>query len=249
GFLDRKVERITGIFCTPRDLRRWNRQWVLVRDSYIAFCNHISDPYPSDVLLADSQFLIKYKKKKLTGHPLNIYRITLSTSNRVVQLRSDSERSINEWRNSIEKMRVASMWSQAHRYGSFAPIRDNSRVMWFIDAVDYFHALSEALSNAKESIYIAGWWLTPELHLRRPYAQNEEYRIDRLLKRKAEEGVDIYIVVFKEVTMSLTINSAYTKKKLQSLHKNIHVQRHPDHLAGGTMFWAHHEKICVIDNT
>ncbi|KAJ2548674.1 hypothetical protein EV175_004736, partial [Coemansia sp. RSA 1933] len=75
------------------------------------------------------------------------------------------------------------------------------------------------------------------------------YRIDRLLKRKAEEGIKIYVLVYKEVTVSLTINSAYTKRKLQSLHPNIMVQRHPDHLAGGTMFWAHHEKVVVVDNT
>jgi hypothetical protein len=33
--------------------------------------------------------------------------------------------------------------------------------------------------------------------LRRPPAQHPEYRLDRLLKRKAEEGVKIYIVVYK----------------------------------------------------
>ncbi|KAJ1921211.1 hypothetical protein H4219_000810 [Mycoemilia scoparia] len=249
GFLDRRVEHITGKFCTPRELRRWKRQWVLVRDSYIAFCSHISDPYPADVLLADSQFKMTYKKKKLTGHPLHSYRITLSTANRVVQLRSDSERSIKEWKRSIEMMTASSKWTKPHRFDSFAPIRQNSRVMWFVDGADYFHAVSEAIENAKETIYIMDWWLSPELYLRRPYAQNEEYRLDRLLKRKAEEGVEIYISLFKEVTVSLTINSAYSKKKLQSLHKNIHVQRHPDHTPGGTMFWAHHEKIVVVDNT
>ncbi|KAJ1794940.1 hypothetical protein LPJ59_004436, partial [Coemansia sp. RSA 2399] len=248
GNMDRRVEHTTGMWCTPHDLRRWSRQWVLVRDSYIAFCNHISDPYPTDVLFADPQFDIKFRKK--TGHnPLFPYRITISNEYRRIQLRSDSERTINEWRHSITEMKNSSAWAEPHRFSSFAPIRKDSRVIWFVDGDDYFYAVSEALENATDCIYIMDWWLSPELHLRRPYALNEEYRIDRLLKRKAEEGIKIYVLVYKEVTVSLTINSAYTKRKLQSLHPNIMVQRHPDHLAGGTMFWAHHEKMVVVDNT
>ncbi|KAJ2721290.1 hypothetical protein GGI07_004070 [Coemansia sp. Benny D115] len=248
GNMDRRVEHTTGMCCTPRDLRRWSRQWVLVRDSFIAFCNHISDPYPSDVLFADPQFDIKFRKK--TGHnPLFPYRITVSNQYRRIQLRSDSERVINEWRNSISEMKRTSAWAMPHRFDSFAPIRESSRVIWFVDGDDYFYALSEALEKAMDCIYIEDWWLSPELHLRRPYQLNEEYRLDRLLKRKAEEGVKIYVVIYKEVTVSLTINSSYTKRKLQSLHPNIMVQRHPDHLAGGTMFWAHHEKMVIVDNT
>ncbi|KAJ2455558.1 hypothetical protein EV183_000035 [Coemansia sp. RSA 2336] len=248
GNLDRRVEHITGKWCTPHDLRRWSRQWVLVRDSFIAFCNHISDPYPSDVMFADPEFDLKFRKKK--GHnPLFPYRITMSNQYRRIQLRSDSERVITEWRNSITEMKNSSAWAVPHRFDSFAPIRDNSRMIWFVDGDDYFYALSEALENATDCIYIGDWWLSPEVHLRRPPALNEEYRIDRLLKRKAEEGVKIFVAIYKEVTVSLTINSAYTKRKLQSLHPNIMVQRHPDHLAGGTMFWAHHEKMVIVDNT
>ena len=43
------------------------------------------------------------------------------------------------------------------------------------------------------------WWLTPELYLRRPPAYNEEWRLDRVLKRKAEQGVKVYVIVYKEV--------------------------------------------------
>lgn len=66
--------------------------------------------------------------------------------------------------------------------------------------------------------------------------------------------------------MALTLDSAHTKKTLQSLHENIigknnigqcvclcnmtffSVQRHPDHAVGGTFFWSHHEKFVVVDN-
>jgi len=74
--------------------------------------------------------------------------------------------------------------------------------------------------------------------------------LDNLLKKKADEGVKIYVVVYQEVEEALTLNSNYSKTCLQKLHKDIVVQRHPNHLGllDITLFWAHHEKICVIDN-
>ncbi|GAA6056278.1 hypothetical protein JCM3770_007291, partial [Rhodotorula araucariae] len=113
----------------------------------------------------------------------------------------------------------------------------------------YFYALSEILENAKETIWIADWWLTPELFLRRPPSEHPEYRLDRLLLRKAEQGVKIMVMVYKEVVQTMTMSSAHTKHFLEDLHENISVMRHPDHLGGEvTMFWSHHEKIVVVDN-
>lgn len=109
------------------------------------------------------------------------------------------------------------------------------------------------------------WWLTPELYLRRPPAYFPEWRLDRLLKKKAEQGVKIHVVVYKEVNMTLHFlpiriftpvlpghaNNVYgfqahqgiphflmnlkgshlsTQNYLESLHPNITVMRHPDHI-------------------
>lgn len=86
-----------------------------------------------------------------------------------------------------------------HPFNSFAGPRLGNDVKWYISGHDYFYALSELLEKAKETIWILDWWLTPELYLRRPPAKHEDYRLDRLLKRKAEQGVKIYIMVYKEV--------------------------------------------------
>ena len=48
------------------------------------------------------------------------------------------------------------------------------------------------------------WWLSPELYLRRPCELYEDYRLDRVLKRRAEAGVNVYIIVYKEVNLDLT---------------------------------------------
>ena len=53
----------------------------------------------------------------------------------------------------------------------------------------------------------------------------------------------------------MSIDSHHTKVTLESLHPNIHVQRHPDHpmyTEQGSQFfqhlyWAHHDKLVVVD--
>jgi phospholipase D1/2 len=146
-----------------------------------------------------------------------------------------------------------------HRFNSFFPERPKNNIKWYVDGRDYFWAVSIALESAKETIYIEDWWLSPELFLRRPPFFNQEWRLDQCIKRAAERGVQIYVVVYKEVSQALTCNSAHTKHALDSLcpegqkgHNNIHVLRHPDHNvfenAGDmTFYWAHHEKFIVID--
>lgn len=120
-------------------------------------------------------------------------------------------------------------------------------------------AVSVALERAKETIYIADWWLSPELFLRRPPHFNQEWRLDAVLKRRAEAGVKIYVIVYREVEAALTCNSNHTKHALQDLcpegspgYGNIKIMRHPDHnvfenAADMTLYWAHHEKFIVID--
>ncbi|KAL8382230.1 hypothetical protein RB595_006152 [Gaeumannomyces hyphopodioides] len=147
----------------------------------------------------------------------------------------------------------------SHRFKSFFPEREGNLVKWYVDGRDYCWAVSVALENAKETIYIADWWLSPELFLRRPPYYNQEWRLDQILKRKAEAGVKIYVSVYREVEAALTCNSEHTKHALQALcpegspgHGNIRIMRHPDHnvfenAADMTFYWAHHEKFIVID--
>lgn len=228
-----------------------------------------------------------------------------------------------------------------HRFLSFAPERHDNDIKWYVDGASYMHAVSVALEQARESIWILDWWLSPELYLRRPPAKNQQYRVDRLLLAAAERGVKVNVIVYKEVTQALTrklnpllpnylhsllpsstdpitkrltrvgldvifksleevertspliappitVSSAHTKHHLEELHQNIGVFRHPDHtpdasvlsgqfldtiknmsfspakiaqmpldglksIYGSTgdtvLYWAHHEKLCLVDGT
>lgn len=148
---------------------------------------------------------------------------------------------------------------EEHRFKSFFPERDGNMIKWYVDGRDYFWAVSVALEQAQETIYIADWWLSPELFLRRPPYFNQEWRLDEVLKRRAEAGVKIYVAVYREVEAAISCNSEHTKHALQSLcpkgspgYGNIKIMRHPDHnvlenAADMTFYWAHHEKFIVID--
>ncbi|KAF8792040.1 Phospholipase D1 like protein [Argiope bruennichi] len=96
-----------------------------------------------------------------------------------------------------------------------------SECRWIVDGATYFEAIAEVLDKAKEEIYIADWWLTPEIYLKRPTIHGHYWQLDYVLKRKAREGVQIYVLLYKELEVALGINSYHTKKKLKRMHKNI----------------------------
>ncbi|GLB42616.1 putative phospholipase d [Lyophyllum shimeji] len=150
----------------------------------------------------------------------------------------------------IAQDQVRAEINASHRFESFAGERWGNNVKWHIDGHDYMWALSEMLDNAKEAIFILDWWLTPELYLRRPPAHFPEWRLDKILKRKAAQGVKIHVIVYKEVTQTMSMCSKHTKAYLESLHPNITCMRHPDHIGAkdSVQFWSHHEKVVVVDN-
>ena len=79
------------------------------------------------------------------------------------------------------------------------------------------HVLS-ALTNAKEEIFIAGWWLCPELYLKRPaIPENLEKRLDKVLLRKSRQGVRIYILLYKERDLLTNLSSERVRSVLVNL--------------------------------
>ena len=136
------------------------------------------------------------------------------------------------------------------RFGSFAPPRNDSTCTWFVDGCNFMSCVADAIESAEEEIMIADWWLSPEIYMKRPVVHGNKWRLDTLLQRKAEEGVKVFVLLYKEVELALGINSLYSKKMLCSKHPNIQVLRHPDHVKGtATLLWAHHEKLVIVDQS
>lgn len=50
-------------------------------------------------------------------------------------------------------------------------------------------------------------------------------------------SLQIYILLYKEVSIALKINSLYSQKRLLNIHENVKVMRYPDHFAAGIYLW------------
>lgn len=66
-----------------------------------------------------------------------------------------------------------------------------------MDGADYMSAVADALENAKEEIFIADWWLSPEIHMKRPMLNGDYWRLDKILQRKAVSTFETYFANFK----------------------------------------------------
>lgn len=199
-----------------------------------------------DIRMEAAENGLQHVQNKVFKH----LRITLENNERKLVIIPKSEKEHKLWMLSLNKMIANNPWAEKHRFGSFSPIRKNCMAQWFVDARDYFWAVSSAIEMAKDVIFIHDWWLSPEIYLRRPANGNQQFRIDRLLQRKALQGVKIFVIVYRNVGTTVPIDSLYTKHSILSLNQeNIHVIRSPNQLLQNTYFWAHHEKLCIIDYT
>lgn len=251
---------------TPgRMIARHTRKWFLVRQSYIVCVESPENMNIYDVYLVDPKFKIISKKSKLKqitspgSEPEEIdltvdpppekhHTLKILTSERKVKLFSRNQHIIRQFEESITEMLKVTPWHLNNRFGSFAPVRTGVHAQWLVDGRDYMWNVSRALNMARDVIYIHDWWLSPELYMRRPACISQKWRLDRLLQRKAREGVKVFIIVYRNVEAAIPIDSEYTKFSLLNLHPNIFVQRSPNQFKKNQFFFAHHEKVCIVDH-
>ncbi len=242
---------------------RHNPKWFLVRHSYVVCVDSPEAMNIYDVFLVDSEFCIQTNKKRLhSSAPKEMaktakYKATnpkhhslkLLNSERKLKLLAKSERLLHQFEESIKQMATATPWAKPNRFDSFAPPRTDVFARWLVDGRDHMWNVSRAISMAKDVIYIHDWWLSPELYMRRPAAISQKWRLDRLLQRKAQEGVKVFVIMYRNIESAIPIDSEYTKFSLLDLHPNVFVQRSPNQFRQNTFFWAHHEKLCIVDHS
>ncbi|KAL2687377.1 hypothetical protein Neosp_004937 [[Neocosmospora] mangrovei] len=245
-------------------IARHSRKWFLVRQSYIVCVESPENMNIYDVYLVDSKFSIASKKNKMKAIgsnekkdemdltvealPEKHHTLTLRTSERKVRFFSRNQSVMKQFEDSINEMLKQTPWFQEKRFDSFSPVRTNVFAQWLVDGRDYMWNVSRAINMARDVIYIHDWWLSPELYMRRPAAISQKWRLDRLLQKKAREGVKVFVIVYRNVEAAIPIDSEYTKFSLLNLHPNIFVQRSPNQFKKNQFFFAHHEKICIVDH-
>ncbi|KAB0392709.1 hypothetical protein E2I00_005889 [Balaenoptera physalus] len=261
--------RIPGLNCCGqgRACYRWSKRWLIVKDSFLLYMKPDSGAI-AFVLLVDKEFRVKVGKKETETK----YGLRIDNLSRTLILKCNSYRHARWWGGAIEEFihKHGPNFLKDHRFGSYAAIQENTLAKWYVNAKGYFEDVANAMEEAKEEIFITDWWLvfvpgefvwrflkswfhdfrlSPEIFLKRPVVEGNRWRLDCILKRKAQQGVRIFIMLYKEVELALGINSEYSKRTLMHLHPNIKVMRHPDHVSSSVYLWAHHEKLIIIDQS
>uniref|UniRef100_A0A669F8P6 Phospholipase n=1 Tax=Oreochromis niloticus TaxID=8128 RepID=A0A669F8P6_ORENI len=237
--------RIQGLNCIGHHqiCFRWSRRWLVVKDSFLLYMKRDTGSI-NFVLLFDPEFNMKVGHAD-TGTK---YGVCFDNYTRNLIIKCNSYRQSHWWSYEINRLAETCDFLKLQRFDGFAPPRENTLTKWYVNGSGYFADLADALEQAKEEIFITDWWLSPELFLKRP-ATNNYWRLDEILKRKAETGVKVCVLLYKEVEMALGINSEHSKRTLMNMHPNIKVMRHPDHMSSVVYLWAHHEKMVAIDQT
>ncbi|XP_045383052.1 phospholipase D2 isoform X2 [Lemur catta] len=218
--------RVPGLTCCGRDqvCYRWSKRWLVVKDSFLLYMC-LETGTISFVQLFDPGFEVQVGKRSTETR----YGVRIDTSHRSLILKCSSYRQARWWGQEITELAQGpgKDFLKLHRHDSYAPPRSGTLARWFVNGAGYFAAVADAILQAREEIFITDWWLSPEVYLKRP-AHSDDWRLDIMLKRKAEEGVRVSVLLFKEVELALGINSGYSKRALMLLHPNIKVMRHPD---------------------
>uniref|UniRef100_A0A8C9XEA3 Phospholipase n=1 Tax=Sander lucioperca TaxID=283035 RepID=A0A8C9XEA3_SANLU len=237
--------RIQGLNCIGHHqfCFRWSRRWLVVKDSFLMYMNR-DNGHINFVLLFDPEFKVKVGR----AHTDTRYGVCIENFSRSLIIKCSNYRQTHWWSHEINRLAETCDFLKVHRFEGFAPPRENTLTKWYVNGGGYFADLADSLEQAREEIFITDWWLSPEVFLKRPATDNY-WRLDEILKRKAEQGVKVCVLLYKEVELALGINSEHSKRTLMNMHPNIKVMRHPDHVSSVVFLWAHHEKMVAIDQT
>ncbi|KAE8660164.1 Phospholipase D p1 [Hibiscus syriacus] len=187
----------------------WQKVWAVLKPGFLALLADPLDTKPLDIIVFDvlpalagntegrASLAVEVKERNPLRHA---FKVTCGI--RSIRLRTKSSAKAKDWVAAINDagLRPPEGWCHPHRFGSFAPPRglteDGSQAQWFVDGRAAFDAIASSIENAKSEIFICGWWLCPELYLRRPFPEQASSRLDALLEAKAKQGVQpLYLVV------------------------------------------------------
>lgn len=225
----------------------WGKKYFILSEEGIGYTNEYDQKEFRDILFFDRTLRVRHGEK----YGESDFTIVLYTSSRKLKVRHNTLLDMLDWMDALAISIMKSPYCKLLRYRSFCPLSYDNHATSYINASKYYNDVCDDLEKAKHEIYITDWWMSPEVYLKRPIKVKEDgeslditHRLDMVLKRAAERGCKIFILLYREFEQALPNKSNYTQQTLMNLHPNIEVVRHPACLI---FLWSHHEKIVVID--
>ena len=246
------MRKVFGFVCKCLEcciFKQYNQRWIVLKDDMITYSDLSASQGAKHAYFFDEE--IRAVRNGKTN-------ITITNLSRVLELKFKNYFERELWKQEIEeRIKKFKQIIKNNKYKAYTNEKKNNYVHWFVDGQDYFEDLFQKLMGAKKSIFITDWWMSPEVFLKRPILESDYKsffkkksnrplsRLMDVLEAKAKKGVKVYILLYYECSLALTLNSKYTEETLEKLHKNISVARHPtDKL---DLLWSHHEKLVIID--
>jgi hypothetical protein len=139
---------------------QYNLRWIVVKDDCIYYMDKSNSETGKNVYFFDNDLIVNKEGRDI----INIKNISRSL---ILKFKTTFEREI--WYKEIMKRAEAMLKILANNpYKSYTNEKKGNLAHWFSDGEDYFKDLSEKLMQAKETIFITDWWLSPEVWLSRP---------------------------------------------------------------------------------
>lgn len=168
--------------CSDVICGKWRNRWFFIKETFFGYYK------PNDgsirlIVLFDQGFDVShgvYTTGTRNG-------LQIQTHSRHMIIKCWTRRKAKEWLNQFKMVAntTARDFTQPNQYDSFAPTRAGIQAGWFVDGAGYMSAVADALEAATEEIYIADWWLSPEIYMKRPAIDGDYWRLDKILQRKA----------------------------------------------------------------
>ena len=232
---------------------QYNKRWIVVKDDCIYYMVQSNSDSGKNVYFFDRDLVVNKEGKDI---------INIKNGSRVLILKYKTTFERELWFREIKKRADTMLKILSNNpFKAYTNEKKGNLAHWFADGEDYFKDLSEKLMQAKETIFITDWWLSPEVWLTRPVPtqtymalafqkknvkETSPYsRLMDILYQCANRGIKVYVLVYAECSLALTLNSSHSQHALQALHPNIQVERHP--LNCTDLLWSHHEKLVIID--
>lgn len=168
--------------CSDLICGQWQQRWLIVKETFLVLQNPKTGLVRS-VILFDNGFdsaLGLYSTGINSG-------LQIVTNSKYIVLKFSSKKQAKEWASYLKLVAntTARDFTSPNPFNSFAPTRPSTLSGWFVDGSSYMSAVADALEGAVEEIFIADWWLSPEIYMKRPTLDGEYWRLDKILLRKA----------------------------------------------------------------
>lgn len=128
-------------------------------------------------------------------------------------------------------------------------IEESEKVTFLIDGKDYFHAVREAIKNARHSVYIQSWDINSELVLERdsvddPYPVTLGDFLNEIAA--AKKDLDIYILSWDFAALFTLDRELLPVYNLDwKTHERVHFSLDDQQPSGASQ----HQKVVVVDNS